>query len=392
MLNTGRSMSFLAALALLAAVRVQDPADSKPLRLLSSAHYDLRHSTSDERAREILDYLEKFHDAALNLLQPDNAEAVAKKKATVIVYGNGIDYQASNPLPHAHGYYSESRIVTHDGTPTATLPVLAHEVMHHLTDITSINFHAQPSWFIEGIAECFANAEIRDGKFWFCVPTGAILMGRLPKVQQNMELGRWYPLVADETTMQDLRLLPRTDFYDDSSLAYAQAWSLCHFLMTFGDDGTQPIPKGRYAGNFMTYYKELRTGRVKGEEAWKKAFVDIDVQKLQDEWKEFVLSLDKGNALGVWGTEVSDEDRAKLKLTEINSAVRLTRVTESWPGFKAGLHEGDIVVRFDGSALYKGVAVSRLKDLADQTIGTRPILIAIRRGDKDLEITISDHK
>lgn len=382
-------MAVLAALALMAAA-FQDPADAKPLRLVSSAHYDLKHSMTDQRAREVLDFLEKFHDAALEFLQPDNAEAVGRMKATVILYGNGIDYQASNPLPHAHGYYSMSRIVTHDGEPALTLQVLAHEAVHHLTDITSTKFHDQPQWFIEGIAECLANAEIRDGKVWFCVPTGAILMGRLPKVQQNMELGRWYPLKADESTMPDLRSLPRTEFYDDGSLAYSQAWALCHFLMTSGDDGTKPIPQGRYAKNFMTYYKELRTGKIKADEAWKRAFPDQDLEKFQDEWKEFVLTLDKGNALGVWGKEVSDEDRAKLKLTEINSAVRLTRVTASWPGHKAGLRDGDIILRFDGSALYKDAAVSRLRDLSEQTIGTRPIVVRIRRGDKELDITIPD--
>jgi len=381
-------MTLLAALWLMSATRAQDPADGKPLRLVSSAHYDLRHSMTDERAKEVLDFLEKFHDAALELLQPDDAEATGRKKATIILHGNGIDYQASNPLPHAHGYYQASRIVSHDGEPSLTLQVLAHEVMHHLTDITSAKFHEQPQWFVEGIAECLANAELRDGKFWFCVPTGAVLMGRLPKVQQNMELGRWYPLKADENTMQDLRTLPRNEFYDDSSLAYSEAWSLCHFFMTCGDDGTRPIPQGRYAKHFMTFYKELRTGKVPADEAWKRAFQDVDLEKLQEEWKEFVRNQDKGNALGVWGKEITDEDRTKLKLSEVESGVRLTKVTASWPGHKAGLREGDLILRYDGVQLFKGAALSRLSELADDTVGSRSVTVRVRRGDKELEITI----
>src|SRR5204862_6325910 len=135
-------------------------------------------------------------------------------------------------------------------------------------------------------------------KLWFCVPTGAILMGRLPKVQQNMELGRWYPLKADERTMQDLRTLPRTEFYDDSSLAYSQAWSLCHFLMTLGVAGTHPIPKGRHTQGFMKYSNELRGGKVTAAEAWTRAFPDVDVERLQGEWKDFVIAMDAGNLVG----------------------------------------------------------------------------------------------
>jgi hypothetical protein len=383
-------MYLLTTLGLIAGVLSQARRDGDELKLYSSPHYDLRHSIPEKRAKEILDYLEKFHDASLELLQPANAEETGKKKATIVLYGTGIEYQATNPPPHAHGYYSAGRIVSHDGEPTLTLQVLAHEVIHHLTDITSAKFGIMPSWFVEGLAECLANCDLRDGKTWFCVPTGAILMGRLPKVQQNMELGRWYPLKSDENTMQDLRVLPRNEFYDDGSLAYSEAWSLCHFLLTYGDDGTHPTPQGRYAKNFMTYYKELRAGKTTAAEAWTRAFPDIDLERLQGEWKDFVMGLDRGNLLGVWGTEVSDQDRAKLSLSEVDSAVRLTRVTSGWPGDRAGLREGDILIRYDGCALSKGGAVSRLRDLAEQTVGTRQIMIRLRRDGKDLERTVPE--
>jgi hypothetical protein len=215
-------------------------------------------------------------------------------------------------------------------------------------------------------------------------------MGRLPKVQQNMELGRWYPLKSDENTMQDLRVLPRNEFYDDGSLAYSEAWSLCHFLLTYGDDGTHPTPQGRYAKNLMTYYKELRAGKTTAGEAWTRAFPDIDLERLQGEWRDFVMGLDRGNVLGVWGTEVPDQDRAKLSLSEVDSAIRLTKVTSGWPGDRAGLREGDILIRYDGCALTKGGAVSRLRDLAEQTVGTRQILIRLRREGKDLERTVPE--
>jgi hypothetical protein len=362
------------------------------LRLLSSRHYDLRHSVTETRAKEILEYLEKFHDAALDFLNPVDPDAAGKQRATITLYGNGADYQASNPLPHAHGYYYSGRIVSHDGDPSLTLPVLAHEAVHHLTDITSVKFGEFPQWFIEGLAECLANCEIRDGKIWFCIPTGAILMGRLPKVKQNMELGRWYPLNADERTMQDLRTLPRDEFYDDSSLAYAEAWSLCHFLMTCGDDGTRPIPQGRYAKSFMTYYKELRSGKVKAGEAWTRAFPDVEIARLEEEWKDFVQHMDAGNDLGVWGHEISDAERTKLGLSEVDSAIRLTRVIARWPGDRAGLREGDIVVRYDSCPLTKGLAVDRLRELAEQTVGTRPVVIRIRRGDQTLDLTVPEGK
>lgn len=381
-------MTLLTTLGLLAGLLAQARRPGDELKLTTSAHYDLRHSVTESRAKEILDYLEKFHDAALELLQPDRPEETAKKKATIILYGKGIDYQASNPLPHAHGYYSAGRIVTHDGEPKLTMEVLAHEVIHHLTDITSVNFELLPYWFVEGIAECLANCDVRDGKLWFAVPTGAVLMGRLPKVQSNMELGRWYPLKADENTMQDLRTLPRTEFYDDSSLAYSEAWALCHFLLTFGDDGKNPIPKGRYAKNFMQYYKEIRSGKVKPVEAWAKAFPDVDLEKLQGEWKDFVMAMDKGNLLGVWGAEVSEPERAKLGVSEIDTGVRLTVVTPGFPGDKAGLQVGDIILRYDSLTLTKGGAVARLTDLAEQTVGSRPIVIRIRRDGKDLERTV----
>lgn len=383
-------MNLIATLGLIAGVLAQARQPGDELKLTSSAHYDLRHSVPETRAKEILDYLEKFHDAALELLQPANPEETAKKKAVIVLYGTGPEYQATRPPPHAHGYYLDSRIVSHDGEKTATIGVLTHEVVHHLTDITSVKFHAMPSWFVEGIAESLANCDFRDGKAWFCTPTGAILMGRLPKVQQNMELGRWYPLKADERTMQDLRTLPRTEFYDDGSLAYSEGWALCHFLLSFGDDGTHPIPQGKYTKNLMSYYKELRTGKVTPAEAWAKGFPDIDLEKLEGEWKDFVMGLDKGNLLGVWGAEISDADRAKLGLGEIESAIRLSRVVPGWPGDKAGLREGDILVRYDGSALFKGIAVSKLRDLSEQTVGTRAITIKLRRDGKEIERTVAE--
>jgi hypothetical protein len=379
----GGAMNFLSTLGLVAVVLSQDP----EFKSASSPHYELKHTVSEKRAKEILDYLERFHDAALEFLQPDNPEEVGKKKCTIVLYGDATDYNATNPLGHAAGYYLASRIVSHDGEQAQTLSVLAHEVVHHLTDITSVKFHSVPSWFIEGVAEALANSEVRDGKTWFCIPTGSILMGRLPKVKQNMELGRWYPLKADENTMQDLRTLPRTEFYDDSSLAYAEAWALCHFLLTSGQEGTHPIPRGRYAKNFMAYYKEVRSG-TPGAEAWTKAFPDVDLERLEGEWKEFVQKLDAGNALGVWGDEVSEEVHAKLKLSLVDSAIRLTRVISGWPGDKAGLKEGDILIRYDGTPLSKGGALSRLRDLADQTIGSREIVVRFRRDDKELERTV----
>jgi len=187
-------MQLLTTLGLIAGILAQARRDGDELSLFSSPHYDLRHSVSENRAKEILDYLEKFHDASLELLQPGNAEETAKKKATIVLYGNGIDYQATNPLPHAHGYYSAGRIVSHDGEPALTVQVLAHEVIHHLTDITSTKFGIIRSCFVKGLVECLATSDVRDGKTWLCIPTVAILMGSLANLQQNVERGRSYPL------------------------------------------------------------------------------------------------------------------------------------------------------------------------------------------------------
>ena len=77
----------------------------------------------------------------------------------------------------------------------------------------------------------------------------------------------------------------QSQYYSNAGLCYAEGWSICYFFLT-----SDVAKKRGYSRLPQMMWEELRKS---GD--WKKAtdkvFRGVDMDRMEQEWKEFVLSL-----------------------------------------------------------------------------------------------------
>lgn len=97
-----------------------------------------------------------------------------------------------------------------------------------------------------------------------------------------------------------------------------------------------------------------------------------------------------GPYIGVYLEEVDAEAVKKLDLKE-ESGARITRIAEGSPAEKAGLKDGDVIVRWNREQVH---GVSQLKRMVSETpVGRSVLLTVVREGkEKDLKITVRERK
>ena len=145
------------------------------------------------------------------------------------------------------------------------LRTVRHEGLHQYLDRFLPNI---PVWFNEGLAEYYEHGHRVAGKLYFGRPS-----------RQHLEVLSKHPPLPLEVFLR----LPARDFYRGGVPRYAQAWAFMHMLR-HGGAHRQKL--------FKQLLADLET--MPAHEALEKAFGDMDMAKLDEEFRAHLVELAKG--------------------------------------------------------------------------------------------------
>lgn len=355
-----------------------------PLKLTSD-HYDLHTNGTKEQGDELLEFMELVYTTYTALLKPDDPKALVGKRSAILLYKNNEDYLASGAPRGSGAYYSlQSKQLVGWYDKYLMQPFFAHEGMHQFTDLTTKSFKDFDMWFTEGIADCIGNSLVKKKKLYMCQKAGAIARMRLPIVQKAIKDKKHWSL-------SDLFKLDQRRFMDPKnvSLAYAQSWSFCHFLMTYPDmeDRSHQIPDGKYRRNLATYYELMRPGGVSHDKAWAEAFKGIPLSRLQEQWEEYVSKFDPPKLMGFMGGELKPEEADQLGLEKDKTGIRMEKIGEEGVARDVGMKDGDILLKFDGKLFPRDDAMGMLRQWLGELPYGRSVKVTVLRDGKEVDFT-----
>lgn len=253
-----------------------------------SAHYTIQSTADKKVAADLLKYMDLCFDTYKRFLNPA-PDRLPRQKFTLVLYKDRDEYKARGGSGR-FGHYDGRRLVGfHDAEQM--LPTFAHEGVHQFTDICIPNYDRLPSWYGEGIAECIANNEVRQGKLYLCLKKGPVPKIRLYVVQEAIRDGRWVRL-------KDLLVADRKTFQQEWKVYYATSWLFCHFLLTYPkqEDPAKQIPEGRYKQVVVRFHNAMLDPKIKVQDAVTQAFVlegkPLNFDDLDKELREYALSFE----------------------------------------------------------------------------------------------------
>ena len=156
------------------------------------------------------------------------------------------------------------------------LGAAAHEGWHQYFHRYVTSWVELPSWINEGMGDylyCAVPKEVTSRK---AVPAelGAMNSMRLPIVRMAVKEG-------SHVAIADLVRYSKEKYYREAGLCYAQGWALCQFLLHSDN--------ARYRQVIPTFVKLVKndTNMTTVTDA---AFKGIDMNKLEEDWKAWVLA------------------------------------------------------------------------------------------------------
>ncbi len=246
-------------------------------------------STADRRhALEVLRHMDLCYDAYRRFLNPP-AERRPREKLTLVLYRDLEEYRARGGAGR-YGHYDGRQLVGYVD-PEQMLPTFAHEGMHQFTDICVPGYDRLPPWYVEGIAECIANNEVRGGRLFTCLRNGAVPRLRVPAVREALRGGGLVPL-------RELLATDKRRFQERHALFYAQSWLFCHFLLTYPrlEDPTRQIPEGRYKPVLVRFHNAMADPKARAADALRQSLIldgrALDLDDLDREFREYALAFD----------------------------------------------------------------------------------------------------
>ena len=151
------------------------------------------------------------------------------------------------------------------------LGAAAHEGWHQYFHWYVVSWVELSPWVNEGMGDYFycARPSAKGGPTQF----GRINGTRMPRIHAMVKRDAHIPL-------RDFVLMSKEDYYNDPANCYSQGWALCHFLQHSGNK--------RYARVLPKFIKLAKSdGNM--DEVNRKALRGIDLDKLEAEWKAWVL-------------------------------------------------------------------------------------------------------
>jgi len=159
------------------------------------------------------------------------------------------------------------------------LGVLGHESWHqyfHFWIGSKVDF---PAWLDEGIADYFYTAlPSEHGRE---VRTGILNPMRFPTIYAAIKNDKHVPVA-------EILRYRRDQYYANASLCYAQGWSIVYFCWHGGNPRYEKIPE-----KLIRVFKDKHNM----DKATDIAFRGIRLDRFEEEWKRFYLSMDFGEEL-----------------------------------------------------------------------------------------------
>jgi TonB family protein len=272
---------------------------------VSSNTYIVKSSAGEERAKRVLNELERFHQLIGATLVFRNT-ALPELPIEVLLVGDEQMMKELEPeykgrkVPVA-GYYQAGQdrdfiVLSGRVFPDTLTSVVYHELTHYFL---ARGLVGRPAWLNEGLAEYFSTAEIRDDE---------VVLGGLS--QDRLQL------------LKTSSILPLNDFFAvDSSSAYynenskvgvfyAQAWAFTHYLM-----------HGEHAAAFKQYLTALQKG-----DADLLRYVNVSERELDSGFKNYLKQILVRSSrdvvkvtVGAWDTSIESipDTDAQMSIAEI---------------------------------------------------------------------------
>lgn len=272
-------------------------------------HYIVIYNTSDQPlVRSVLSDLEAIREQYIELFPP--AEPITAV-STVRICQDRDEYMKYGGPPGSAGYwyFVTEELVLYDGTKREkgkktdkldTFIVLYHEAFHQFIHY-SVGQFSPHTWFNEGYGDYFSGALISGGKVKKIKPN----RWRLNTIQTLIRRNEYVP-------WEDFLEYTKRQYYARGGQNYAQGWSMIYFL----NESKQVRKNKVWSQILVRYFEELKRAwaeeraelEAKGEleddakvagaqqaatqTALEFAFDGVDVQELEELWKDFILGLE----------------------------------------------------------------------------------------------------
>jgi tetratricopeptide (TPR) repeat protein len=238
-------------------------------------HYIVKTDVDQPFADWISGQLELVRKLYVKVFEKTKVEQ-PKRKYTVIVFANADEYHKAGGPAMAGGHYDpriRQLFLFKYPKPDDGQMVLFHEGFHQFLHPY---LERAPQWFNEGLADYFGGAKhvklpeegMKIVPNWW----------RVPKVKEALNNGQL-------RAMRDIMLMSQAELYDPQTVQanYAESWSFIYFLCEYNNRQYFPL--------LARYFNALRAGKDQ-DEAYKAAFGDQDMKKIDAEWRDFVSKLD----------------------------------------------------------------------------------------------------
>ncbi len=218
-----------------------------------------------------LELVRKLYDKVFEKAKTDQP----KRKYKVVVFANANEYHKAGGPKMAGGHYDpqiRQLFLFKYPKPDDGQMVLFHEGFHQFLHPY---LQRAPQWFNEGLADYFGGAK------YVKVPEEGMKIvanwWRLPKVKELLSSNTARP-------MKEIMLMSQAELYDPAAVQgnYAESWSFIYFLCEYQGR--------RYFPLLAKYFNALRAGKDQ-DGAFKAAFGDQDMNQIDAEWRQFILSL-----------------------------------------------------------------------------------------------------
>lgn len=267
-------------------------------KTVKTRNYTIEYSTRDEYAKRLAKHIERIRAFYRKVIPTGKG----MPKCHVKLFDNEEDFQYYAQAPGAAAYWSpaqeemvayrfsgkkvklhdEERSVAADRNPEEeTFHIMNHEGFHqYMYYLMGRDRRVYiPSWLNEGMGDYFFGGtfEKKKGRLVFEIKPN---WWRTDTIVKAVQEGKHVPL-------KEIFRYTRNDYYANPGLCYAEGWAICHFFLT------SPVAKKRgYHTIPRRMLQALQTGGD-WEKATDKILGGYDLDRMEKEWKEYVLSLEK---------------------------------------------------------------------------------------------------
>jgi len=236
---------------------------------------------------------------------------------------------------------------------------MIHEYTHalHYGDMEGLK-QRHPQWVVEGFGSLYEQCTRREGSGY------GMLNWRLPGLKNAIEKGTCYNLKNFISKSNSFFSKSR----QDTALSYAVSRYIFYFLQE------KKLLRKWYA-KYRENYKEDKTGLKTLEEVYGKS-----IEEFEKDWLEFLKPLNYSR-----GGPSANTPFIGVNLEDTDEGLKITQVVAGAPADKAGLEDGDIILKMDDTKIEKRAdltAVVRKHKIGDE------VKFIVKRGDEELEITL----